>query len=166
MIFPKTNSATPRGFTLIEVYVAVGISILLGAAILDGLLQCMSYTASSRLMTNARAIVHRNVDAAAGVSFPSASSAPSLLMATAGSWSVCEDDGGAVPGITAENIQISGSNNSVVVTGTLSRMVTQENVPESSSAQVYRVTFKVDYAFLSKNYSYSETTLRAVDQNN
>lgn len=165
MTFPKTQGAAQSGFSLIEVCMAVATIILLGAAVLQALLQCMSYAASSRLMTNARAIVHRNVDAAAGVAFPSVTNTPTLLVPT-GSWTVCEDDGVTVQGSTVENIQLSGSNGTVLVSGTLSRLVTQENVPESSDAEVYRITFKVDYTFLSKNFSYSETTLRSVDQNN
>jgi type II secretory pathway pseudopilin PulG len=165
MIFIKKTHATRRGMTFLEICVAMAISILIGAGLLAGLTQCLSFAASGRLLTNARAIVHRNIDAAGGVAFTSTSSIPTILATTGSAWTVCEDDGATTTGTTVENIQLSGSNNTVLVTGTLRRMVAQETASESASAQIYRITFKVDYTFLSKSFSYSETTLRSIDNN-
>ena len=165
MIFHQNQTAKAKGFTLLEVCVATTLSILLAAAIIGSLVQCMRFAAAARLLTNARAIIHRNINAASGVGFTDTLNPPSILAITSGK--VCEDDGVTTAGTTLENIQL-GTNGSATVTGTLSQVVSPETINEANAttAVVYRVTFTLSYIFASKPYSYSETTLRAKDDNN
>jgi len=155
---------TRRGFTLMEVVFAMAFSIFLGAAIITSLMTSQRFAARARLLTNARAIVQRNIDAASGVVFSGTSSTPAILAITSGTGVVCDDDGGA-PG---ENIQVLQSGTNVLVTGTLMRIVTAEPViitgtASDSSVVVRRVTFQINYNYLSLPYTYSETTLRSAD---
>ena len=152
-----------RGISLLEVCFAVALTLLLGGALITSLLQSQRYAASARLMTNARAIVHRNIDASTGIVFTS--STPTILVSTGTSGLVCEDDGVTTAGTMVENIQISQSG-TTTVTGTLTRFVTpQSTTTDSASATVLRVKYQIDYTFLSRPRSYSETTLRAIDRN-
>ena len=170
MISPKNHASKvphasrTHGFTMLEVCVTVTLSILLAAAVTGSLVQCMRFAAAARLLTNARAIVHRNLNAASGVAFFSTTGAPTILQLTSGA--VCDDDGVATGGTPVENIEL-GSNGGVIVSGTLNRVVTQQPVCETSAttAVVYRVIFTLNYSFANRSYSYSESTLRAQDSN-
>lgn len=161
-----------RGFTLMEVMFAMTVAILMGATIIESLLFSQRIAARTRLYTNARAIVQRNLDAATGVAFTgtACASGTSILKITGTAGLSCDDDGGT--GVLSENIQVlkSGSNVAVtVVSGTLTRIVSSEPVyvtgttSADPNALVMRITFKVDYDYLSHHYTYSETTLRSVD---
>ena len=160
----QTKGSAHTGFTLIEVCVATSFAILMGAVLIETLLQSERFAASTRLMTNARAIVQRNLNAAAGVVFNDPTSPPPLLATTTGSTGVvCDDDGSSNAGTPIENIQLLRSGTNIAVTGTLRRIVSAEPVPEASTATVRRITFQIDYDFRSRHYTYSETTLRASD---
>ena len=155
------------GYTLMEVMFAMMVVILLGASMINSLMFCERFAARTRLYTNARAIVQRNLDAATGVLFTGTTTTPAILSTTSSAGTVCDDDGGT--GVPVENIQVLKSGTNVLVTGTLTRFVTNESVYVSSaavsdtSAVVLRVTFQVNYNYLAHDYSYAETTLRSVD---
>lgn len=155
-----------QGFTLMEIVFAMLVCVLMGIAILNSLIVSYRFAARARLLTNARAIVQRNVDAAAGVAFTGTASPPTILALTTGSGVVCDDDGGT--GAPVESIQLLRSGSNVTVSGTLRRIVTTEPVVVSGTtvngnAVVRRVTFQVDYDYLNRHYTHSETTLRAAD---
>ncbi|MCX6966221.1 MAG: type II secretion system protein [Verrucomicrobia bacterium] len=154
-----------RGFTLIEIIFGVAFSAFLGAVIITSLMNSQRFAARARLLTNARAIVQRNIDAASGVAF-SASAPPPILAITASGGEICDDDGGT--GTPVENIQVLRSGTNVLVSGTLRRIVTAEPVivtgtTSDASVVVRRVTFQIDYDYLSIHYTHSETTLRSSD---
>ncbi|MEI8233654.1 MAG: type II secretion system protein [Verrucomicrobiota bacterium] len=153
-----------RGFTLVEIAFGMMVSIFMGFAILNSLIVSQRFAARARLLTNARAIVQRNIDAASGVAFTGSTSTPTILAVTSGTGVVCDDDGGA----PTENIQLLRSGTNILVSGTLRRIVTSEPVTVSGTASdpsviVQRVTFQIDYNYLNIPYSYSETTLRSAD---
>jgi len=135
----------------------------MGAAIITALIHSQRYATSARLLTNARAIVHRNIDASSGVAFTN-SSIPTLLGTTVTTGVVCDDDGVTTAGTPVENIQLS-QNGTATITGTLTRIVRPQSVSESAGATVLRITYQIDYDYLSKHCTYAETTLRSVDTN-
>ena len=154
-----------RGLSLLEIVFAMAFSIFLAIAITTSLLTSQRIAARVRLLTNARAIVQRNIDAAAGIAFTSGS-IPDILAITSSSGVVCDDDGGS--GSPVENIQVLRTGTTALVTGTLTRIVSAEPVIVSGTAAdasvlVRRVTFKIDYDYLSLHYTHSETTLRSAD---
>jgi len=162
---PHRHSFARHGFTLLEVIFAMAFSIILGAAVITSLMTSQRFAARARLLTNARAIVQRNIDAAAGVAFSGTSSTPAILATTASSGTVCDDDGGSA---TIENIQTLSTANDVLISGTLLRIVTAEPVivtgtTADASTVVRRITFQIDYDYLWHHYTYSETILRSSD---
>lgn len=156
-----------RGFTLLEIVFAMLVAVFLGLALINSLTVSYDFATRARLLTNARAIVQRNIDAATGVVFSGTSSTatiPDILSLTTGT--VCDDDGGT--GAPLENIQLMRSGSNVLVTGTLRRYVSTEPVTVSgtttnNSVVVRRITFQVDYDYRNRHYTHSETTLRSAD---
>lgn len=158
------------GVTLVELMIMLSIVALIGMSAMDVLLICERVSAVSRLYTNARVVVQRNLDNATGVLFTGTgtSVAPVVLQITSSSGVVCDDDAGS----PLENISVllSGTGN-ILVSGTLSRKVTI--LPASSFASdvvtagvppvVMQVQFQIDYDYRSRHYTFSETTLRSQD---
>ena len=116
-------------------------------------------------MTNARAIVQRNCDAASGVLYTSTSSVPSIL-AYSGSvgGDVCVDTGSPT-----ENIDVTLNTGTVLVSGTLRKTVVDEPTPTGlvsslGTLPIRRVTFQLDYDYRAKHYTYSQSIVRSQDQ--
>lgn len=154
------------GFSLLEVCFAMLFAAVMAVSLIQCLLQNERYAASSRVLTNARMVVQRNINACAGIAFSGTASTPALLALTASGGEVCSDDG--VDGVTTQTVQIGGTGSVATVSGTLRRIVTSEPVTVSgtavnSSVVVRRITFQIDYDYLSRHYTYSETTLRSAD---
>jgi hypothetical protein len=167
-VFSRGPARANRGFALLEICFAVIFAALMGAVLIRSLLQSERYAASSRLLTNARVIIHRNINASTGIVFTGTSSTPDLLAVTSGSGVICDDDGSGSVTSPLENIQVLRSGTNVAVSGTLRRIVTAEPVIVSgtsadSSVVVRRVTFQIDYDYRSHHYTYSESTLRSSD---
>lgn len=160
----------PSGFTVAEVVIAMGAAVLIGTGVIFGLEMCERFAADARLLTNARSIVERNIDQALKVSFTSANT-PALL-ATTGTAGVLYNDGypSATPypspytNLPLEPIAFARSNNNSVtmVSGSLTRMVVPYPNP-SGPNNVLQVSFRVDYVYRSRPYSFSLVTLRARD---
>ena len=148
-----------------ETIFGVALCFFLGAAVITSMTINLRFASCARLMTNARAIVQRNIEAADGIAFSGTSSTPAILVPTVTAGVICDDDGGS--GAPVENIQVLSSGTNVLVTGTLTRIVTSEPVIITGTADasviVRRVTFQVDYDYQTHHYTYSETTLRSAD---
>jgi hypothetical protein len=108
-------------------------------------------------MTNAREIVQRNIETAVGVPFSTAN-VPSILAITSASGSTWDE------GVAGNNpVTLYASRDGTMkVTGTLLRIVTAE--PNTLSADIRRVTFRLSYVIYGRNLSYELTTIRAKDQ--
>jgi hypothetical protein len=145
------------GLTLVEIAISVALLGLVFATVLGTLIILNRNAASTRLMTNVREIVQRNIEAAVGVPF-TASNIPSILAITASNGAAWDE------GISGNNpVSIYTSRDSTTkITGTLLRTVTAE--PNSLNADIRRVTFRLDYAFYGRNLSYELATIRAKDQ--
>ncbi len=145
------------GIALVQVIIAMGMIALCGAAGLRALIEMNRKAAAMRTLAQARAIVQRNIDSAVGVSFD-ATNAPTVLTITGTTGSTYDDDGG---GDNQVNVSVGRSGIGAVVKGTLTRIVTAVANPDN--ADIRRVTFRLNYNFGSKPYSYEMVTIRARD---
>jgi prepilin-type N-terminal cleavage/methylation domain-containing protein len=148
------------GLTLVEVAIAVALLGLVAAAAIAALMSLNKNAVATRVMTNAREIVQRNIENAIAAPFNS-SSEPNILKITNASGVVWDDAGGT----GTVNVYTSRDGTSTV-TGVLKRIVVAETNPVS--ADLRRVTFHLDYpasgAFLGRTFSYEMTTIRAMDR--
>ena len=149
--------ARKAGFSLIQVVVAMGVISIAGAAGITALVQLNNKAAAMRTLNNARAIVQRNIDTALAVSF-SASQQPSILAATSTSGVIHDDDGGGDNLVTILTPKTAGG---LTLKGTLTRIVGAQ--ANSDSADIRRVTFRIDYTIRGRAYSYAMTTVRGSD---
>ena len=165
-----------QGFTLMELLIAGSVAVILGVAVVETLLITEKVSAQTRLMTNARVIVQRNIDSAMGATFTGTTTGvaglcPLMLYQTSTTGTICDDDSGS----QTENISVllSGTSNTFV-TGTLTRIVQPitlfpSDVVASGTPVVLQVTYQVDYDYGLRTYgkhshfTYSETTLRSQD---
>ena len=154
---PRPARSRATGFTIVQAMVAMGVIIICGIAGVQALALVNQKAAAMRLMTNARAVVQRNIDTALCVPF-SSTIQPAILALTAPAGAVYDDDGG---GDNLVNIALTRAGTDAVVRGTLTRTVLAE--ANADGADIRRVTFRLDYAYARHTYSYEMTTLRAVD---
>lgn len=155
--FCPRPACAAAGFALIEIAVSVALLGLVSAGGLAALITLNKNAVSTRLMTNVREVVQRNIETAIGVPFTS-TSVPSILVLTPSSGSAWDE---GVAGNNPVPIYISrdGTSN---ITGTLLRIVTDEaNTP---GADIRRVTFRLNYTLYGRNLSYEMTTIRAMDK--
>ena len=143
---------------LVEILVAAGIlsTVLLGS--ITGLLAANRQAAAYRALTAARVVVERNIEATLAASFDSVN-VPAILQTTSPSGVVYDDDGGG-DNLVSLLIQNSDGTNTMLK-GTLTRFVAAETNPQN--APIRRITFRVDFTFRGRPYTYSMTTLRAID---
>lgn len=152
---PRLKRPGEEGLTIVESAIAVAVLGIVAASAIATLLTLNRYAVSTRLMTNAREIVQRNIECAAGAPFTS-TSVPAIL-ATANN-AVWDDDGG---GDNLETIYTSRDGTSKI-TGTLLRTVTAES--NSAGADIRRVKFHLNYLLSGRSLSYEMTTIRAMDK--
>jgi type II secretory pathway pseudopilin PulG len=151
-----SRSGRSGGFALVEVMIG---AILIGLVAVGSMqaLGVMNRNASSyREMTNARAIVQRNIDNALSVT-ASTTSIPAILATTSAGGSAYDDDGGGA-GVT---VVLQGTAGTQLVQGTLTRIVTA--VANADSADIRRITFRLDYTLRGRPYTYQLSTMRAID---
>jgi hypothetical protein len=150
----RSRRRAEAGIALVQVIMAMGMIALCGAAGLRALIEMNRKAAAMRTISQARAIVQRNIDSAMGVPF-NASLCPPILNMTAGS--TYDDDG---DGDGFVNVSVGRSGNSVVK-GTLTRTVTAVTNPDG--ADIRRITFQLAYSYRNKPYTFAMTTIRAMD---
>ena len=145
------------GFSVVQAVVAMGVIAVAGAAGIMALVQLNKKAAAMRTLNNARAVVQRNIDTALAVSF-SATLQPSILAVTSASGVVHDDDGGGDNLVTIVTPKNAGGH---TLKGTLTRIVTAQT--NTDSADIRRITFRIDYSIRGRAYSYAMTTLRGSD---
>lgn len=145
-----------QAFTIVEVVVATAVLMLVSAGGMAALLSINRNAASTRLFTSARAVVQRNIDTALAVPFTS-SIQPALLATTSGAV-VYDDDGG---GDNVIDLMTASDGATVPVRGILYRDVSV--LSDASGAELRRVTLRLDYTYLRRNFSYQMSTVRARD---
>ncbi|HWL52945.1 MAG TPA: hypothetical protein VNQ90_10950 [Chthoniobacteraceae bacterium] len=158
------RSAT-AGITLIEAVTAMAVTAIISAAAIGSLLTSQTLAARTRLLTNARVLVQRNIDTALVVPFTS-TNVPPILTLTSPEGAPFSDD---ATDSTGESVPVAlNSEGDPIVTGTLTRIVTNLNNSEKPSdvaaTVIRRVTFRINYTYLDRPYQYEMTTLRAQDE--
>lgn len=145
------------GFTLVEMLIAAGILCMVAIASTQAMIISNRWAAATRMKTNARAVVQRNIDQALAVPF-SSTQVPAILATTASTGAVYDDDGN---GDNKVDVVVQDSGGTAVVPGTLTRIVTA--VANSENADIRRVTFRVAYIFRGRPHTYEMETLRSRD---
>jgi prepilin-type N-terminal cleavage/methylation domain-containing protein len=152
-----SKSRGVAGFTLVEMLIAAGILCMVAIASTQAMVVSNRWAAATRMRTNARAVVQRNIDQALAVPF-SSTQVPTILAITSSTGAVYEDDGN---GDNKVDVVVQDSSGSVLVQGMLTRIVTA--VANSENADIRRVTFRVAYLFRGRPYTYEMETLRTRD---
>lgn len=155
--FPPRNRPAERGMTLVEIVIGAALLALIAATAIGSLVILNKHAVSSRIMSNAREIVQRNIEAAVGYPFTSAIE-PNILKITSASGTPWDDSGG-----TAQvTVYTSRDGTGPTLKGTLTRTVLAEANPPG--ADIRRVKFHLDYTLFNRALSYEMTTIRAMDK--
>ena len=147
--------------TLVEVIVALSLLTLVIVSSTQAFIQANRESAIMRLMTAARGIVQRNIDTALTVGWTS-SIEPAILGLTPPTGALYDDD--APPQSITDNvvqIAVMEDGTTASVPGSLWRTVIEELNPEG--APIRKITFRLDYTYLSRPYSVQMVTERAID---
>ena len=147
-----------KAMTLVEIAIGVAVLGLVAAAAIAALMVLNRNAASTRIMTNARAVVRRNIEQAIGSPF-SLTNIPTILSMTGPSGTVWDDDGG---GDNQETIYTSRDGTGPIIKGTLRRTVTAE--PNTPGADIRRIKFSLSYSLFGRQMAYEMTTIRAIDK--
>ncbi len=142
-------------FTITEVLVASMVLLISYIALTQSFVVMNRRAAASRLLTNARVIVERNIAQALSVPFTTTAQ-PAILATTVAAGVTYDDDGN---GDNQVNLMVQDSSGTVQIKAVLTRIVTAVANPEN--ADLRRVTFRVAYAYRTKNYTFEMTTVRA-----
>ena len=146
---------------LVEVIVAMSLLTLVIVSSTQAFIQANRESAIMRLMTAARGVVQRNIDTALTVGW-TASLEPPILALTPPTGTLYDDD--APPQSTTDNVvqvAVMEDGTTACVPGSLLRTVTEETNPEG--APIRKITFRLDYTYLSRSYSVQMVTERAID---
>jgi type II secretory pathway pseudopilin PulG len=143
--------------TIVEIAMGVAILGIVAASALASFITLNKNAVRTRIMTNAKEVVQRNIETATGLPFTT-TSAPTILAMTTTSGAIWDDDGGGDNVITI----YTSRDGTQKVTGTLKRIVTAE--PNTANADLRRVTFHLDYSIFGIPASYEMTTIRALDK--
>jgi|GEM_PF-1707186 len=161
------------GFSLLEAIAAMVITVIVASTVIATLLNSQTFAARTRVMTNARMIVQRNIETALGVPYTSVN-VPDILKLTADEEngeiyregaSAGEDGGEDGEEDNTMTVAITGEGDTVVE-GTLRRIVTDlpdDEKPEDILSVIRRITFRIEYEYLGRDYSYEMSTIRARD---
>jgi type II secretory pathway pseudopilin PulG len=145
------------GFTLVEVIIACGIIVISFGALMQVLLQLNRQALLSRVQTNARMVVQRNIDQALAEKF-TLTVTPPILAITSASGVTWDDDGG---GDNRVSITVENGTTTATTLGTLTRTVTA--VANANGADIRLVRFSIAYNYRGRPYTFSATTMRSRD---
>ncbi|MDB6152111.1 MAG: hypothetical protein JWL90_564 [Chthoniobacteraceae bacterium] len=152
-----------HGFAMVEVLVAATLIGVAAIASIQGLGVLNRNAAGVRSLTNARAVLERNINTTLSVPW-NAGSVPAVLAFTSPAGAVYDDDAGTpFDNGTANTVSLAlqGTNGIQLINGTLTRIVTA--VPNTDNADIRQVTFRVNYNYRGRSYSCELTTMRAID---
>ncbi|MBA3961714.1 MAG: hypothetical protein H0X40_07425 [Chthoniobacterales bacterium] len=124
-----------------EIAISVGILGLVATAGIASLMTLSKNAANNRVMTSAKEVVQRNIEAAIGAPFTTASPPPNHILdltVSASPFPHWDENGG-----TNDVVIYKSRDGTQTLTGTLIRSVIAESNP--ISADIRRVTFHLDY---------------------
>jgi prepilin-type N-terminal cleavage/methylation domain-containing protein len=152
----QTNAK--RGFTLMEVVMALAVIGTMGAGAYVGFNSLNAYAVSSRLYSEAQTAAQNQIDLILSKEpfDPTKSKIPSVL--TVGTTTT--------PNVFIYKDPVSGN---TVVTGTMTTTVTDTGATmnyagATTNLNIYRATVTVSYKYRNTNYSVSMDTMRTGDQ--
>jgi prepilin-type N-terminal cleavage/methylation domain-containing protein len=150
-----------EGVTLVEIIIAIALLGLVATTAIATLMILNKNAVSTRIMTSAREIVQRNIEAAVGPAFaPGSPPANGILNLTSASGAVWDENGGSNP-VTI----YTSRDGTPTITGTLTRTVLAEpSAVPAPTPDIRRVKFHLDYSLFGRAMSYEMTTLRSVDK--
>ena len=147
-----------RGFTLMEVVMALAVIGTMGAGCYIGFNSLNAYAVSSRLYSEAQTAAQNQIDLILSKEpfDPTKSKIPSVL--TLGTTTT--------PNVFVYKDPVTGN---AVVTGTMTTTVTDTGATmtyagSTTALNIYRATVTVSYSYRNKNYSVSMDTMRTGDQ--
>jgi len=147
-----------RGFTLMEVVMALGVIGTMGAGCYIGFNSLNSYAVSSRLYSEAQSAAQNQIDLILSKEpfDPTKSKIPTVL--TLGTTTT--------PNVFVYKDPVSGN---TIVTGTMTTTVTDTGATmtyagSTTALNTYRATVTVSYTYRNKNYTVSMDTMRTGDQ--
>ena len=158
---PYTGRLLPRvaksgGFSILETLVACAIVVSAFGGMMHASVVFNRHAAFSRMQTNARAVVQRNIDQALSEKFTLQSN-PAILAITGTTGAVWDDDGGGDSKVAV----VQNGTGTVTSYGTLTRTVT--SITNTNGADIRSIRFALSYAYRGKTYSYAANTVRAID---
>jgi len=147
-----------RGFTLMEVVMALAVIGTMGAGCYIGFNSLNTYAVSSRLYSEAQVAAQNQIDLilSKGPFDPTKSKIPTVL--TVGTTTT--------PNVFVYTDPVSGN---TVVTGTMTTTVTDTGTSmtyagSTTALNTYRATVTVSYTYRGKTYNVSMDTMRTGDQ--
>jgi prepilin-type N-terminal cleavage/methylation domain-containing protein len=147
-----------RGFTLMEVVMALGVIGTMGAGCYIGFNSLNAYAVSSRLYSEAQSAAQNQIDLILSKEpfDPTKNKIPSVL--TLGTTTT--------PNVFVYKDPVSGN---TVVTGTMTTTVTDTGATmtfagSTTALNTYRATVTVSYTYRNKTYTVSMDTMRTGDQ--
>jgi prepilin-type N-terminal cleavage/methylation domain-containing protein len=156
---PKSNASDwRRGFTLMEVVMALGVIGTMGAGCYVGFNSLNAYAVSSRLYSEAQSACQNQIDLILSKEpfDPTKSKIPTVL--TLGTTTT--------PNVFVYKDPVSGNS---VVTGSMTTTVsdpgaTMTYAGSTTALNLYRATVAVTYTYRNKTYNVSMDTMRTGDQ--
>jgi prepilin-type N-terminal cleavage/methylation domain-containing protein len=150
-----------EGVTLVEIVIAIALLGLVASTAIATLMILNKNAVSTRVMSSAREIVQRNIEAAVGPAFaPGSPPANGILNLTSASGAVWDEKGGSSP-VTI----YTSRDGTPTITGTLTRTVLAEpSAVPAPTPDIRRVKFHLDYSLFGRAMSYEMTTIRSVDK--
>jgi prepilin-type N-terminal cleavage/methylation domain-containing protein len=160
-VFCRSNRRAQEGVTLVEIIIAIALLGLVATTAIATLMILNKNAVSTRVMSSAREIVQRNIEAAVGPAFaPGSPPANGILNLTTASGAVWDENGGSNP-VTI----YTSRDGTPTITGTLTRTVLAEpSAVPAPTPDIRRVKFHLDYSLFGRAMSYEMTTIRSVDK--
>ena len=142
----------------------MGLVLLIAVSSTHALLTTNRIAARNRVMTAARAVVQRNIDAALSVAWTTPTPPdvePTILQITPAAGSAYDDDSGGTNNMVNLITLKNTSGDLIILQGTLTRVVTA--VTNSTGADIRRITFRLTYKYLNTDYTVEMSTFRTID---
>lgn len=146
-----------RGFTLVEVLVAVALLGLVAGGAIWSLTQANNYAAIARLYTGAETAAQNQIDY---LLTDSPFNPQSSQFGSTNEWAV----GSTIQAVTIYTEPAGADNRAHAVTGQMTTTITSNNVvTKSQNLNLYSATVVVTYTYRSKSYRVQLNAMRASD---
>ncbi len=157
---PQSDFLSNAGFTIVEIVISVALLAAFAVGSIEALLTLNRNASSTRIISCAREVVQRNMEAAMTVPFSSSSIPPILNVTTGTGWNETNDvvlGTAAIPLIVARD-------GTVFSTGTLKRTVALATTA-GFHPDTRRVTFTLSYFVNGRpKPDYTLTSMRSPDK--